>query len=76
MTDCLATLHYITQDSAAMAKAQAELATAWAKRFDAPQRPALAPAVPFRATRKAAKRLVCPNARRVILKTEIYWSGK
>ena len=76
MTDCLAILHHITQDSAAMARLQAELVMAWARRFEAPQRPILASAVPLRATGQAAKRLACPVARRIVEKTEIYWSKK
>ena len=74
MTDCLATLHYITQDSAAMARLQAELVMAWARHFEAPQRPMLAPAAPFCATGELVKRLKCPNAKRVIFKTEISWT--
>ena len=76
MTDCLATLHHITQDGAAMARLQAELVMAWARRFEAPQRPILASAVPFRPTGQAAKRVECPVARRIVEKTEKDWSGK
>lgn len=74
--DCLATSHHVAQDSAAMARLQAELVTAWARRFDAPTQPVMASAAPFRATGDVAKRVKCPVARRVIEKTEIYWSGK
>ena len=76
MTDDLTMLHYIAQDSAAMAKTQAELVMAWARRLEAPQRPILASAVPLRPTGQAAKRVKCLIARRIVEKTEIYWSKK
>ena len=74
MTDCLATLHYVTRDAAASAKVRDGLYIAWTARFKSPERPAIAPDAPLHATGNAAKRNACELARKIIQTTEKNWS--
>ena len=74
MTDCLATLHSVTQDVAASAKVRDGLYIAWTARFKAPERPPVKPEKPLRITGKTAKRHSCARAQKIIETTEKNWS--
>lgn len=71
--DCLETLHMIMRDPDELKRAQADFAVAWA---NAMQRNSKPPRARFIANGRAAERLTCPVARRIILTTENNWSMK
>lgn len=72
-TDCIKTLHGILNNPDELCRAQADFAVAWAKAMTRTVKPR---PEPFKATNGAVHRVQCPVARRVIEKTEKYWSGK
>lgn len=73
MTDRLDTLRAIERDPTELARALGDVVRAWAFALARREK---APRTRMRATGKAAARLRCQVARRVIEKTEKNWSGK
>ena len=69
--DCIKTLHAIMCDPDELKQAQADFAVAW---VNAMQRNSKPPHARFIANGRAAERLTCPEARRIILTTENNWS--
>lgn len=69
--DCIKTLHAIMCDPDELKQAQADFSVAW---VNAMQRNSKLPRTRFAANGRAAERLTCPVARRIILTTEKEWS--
>ena len=69
--DCVKTLHMIMRDPDELKRAQADFAAAWVNA--AMQRKNKPPRARFIATGRAAERLTCPVARRIVLTTEKEW---
>ena len=74
MTDCLATLHYVTQDAAASAKVRDGLYIVWATRFKAPERAAIEPQGHSALLALPEKQPACHRARRILETTQKNWS--
>ena len=71
--DCIKTLHMIMCSHDELKRAQADFASAWSKAIAMKNKPRQER---FRATGEAAKRISCPIAKNIILKTEKEWSEK
>ena len=71
--DCVKTLHMIMRDPDELKRAQADFAAAWSKAIAMKNKPRQER---FTATGEAVKRISCPIAKKIILKTEKEWSEK
>lgn len=69
--DCIKTLHAIMCNPGELKQAQADFAVVWANAMQRKSRP---PRTRFAANGRAAERLTCAVARRIILTTEKEWS--